>query len=252
MTSKLKCFIAAVVVPIFVFTACAPLPPPGTALTPEQRSQAQRDCITQYTVVGGVGGALLGALLGGGSDRGRGAVIGAAAGGALAFAVAWGQCLQQYSDLKSFPVADARQTAQQVGYDPSRGSEIKIQSFSIDPNSLAPGSEMKLNGSYYVMAPEGQKEVKVTETRAVQYLRSGAKRLEGSGLGRWADHFGAGDSPRGRAFRYAQGRPRGPLPCDHEGSGAGQAGSGEPGTHRQEGIEVCRTQELVGLESTNS
>lgn len=170
MTSRLRGFIAAVVVPIFVFTACAPLPPPGTALTPEQRSQAQRDCITQYTVMGGVGGALLGALLGGGSDRGRGAVIGAAAGGALAFAVAWGQCLQQYSDLKSFPVADARQTAQQVGYNPSRGSEIKIQSFSIDPNSLAPGGEMKLNGSYYVMAPEGQKEVKVTETRAVQYF----------------------------------------------------------------------------------
>lgn len=170
MTNRLKCFIAAALVPIFVFTACATLPPPGTALTPEQRSQAQKDCITQYTAMGTIGGALLGALLSGRSDRGRGALIGAAAGGGLAFAVAWGQCLQQYSDLRSFPVADAQQTALQVGYNPSRGSEIKIQNFSINPDTLAPGSEMKLNGSYYVMAPEGQKEVKVTETRAVQYF----------------------------------------------------------------------------------
>ena len=170
MTSRLRCFIAAAMAPVLAFTACATLPPPGTALTPEQRSQAQKDCITQYTAIGTIGGAVLGALLRGGSDRGRGALIGAAAGGGLAFAISWGKCLEQYSDLTSFPVADAQQTARQVGYNPARGSEVKIQNFSINPDSLAPGSEMKLNGSYYVMAPEGQKEVKVTETRAVHYF----------------------------------------------------------------------------------
>jgi glycine zipper 2TM protein len=170
MTIRFKCYIAAALVPFLVLISCATPPPPGTALTSEQRSQVQKDCIAQYTAMGTIGGALLGALLSSGSNRGRGAVIGAAAGGALSFAVAWGHCLQQYSDLTSYPVANAQQTAEQVGYNASRGNEIKIQNFSVNPNSLAPGNEMNFNGSYYVMAPEGQKEVKVTETRAVHYF----------------------------------------------------------------------------------
>ena len=152
---------------VFLVSSCATLPPPGTALTADQRKQAQRDCIAQYTVVGAVGGALLGQLIGGNT---RGTLIGAAAGGALGAAIAWGHCLNVYSDLASFPVADARQTAVQTGWQPSRGNEVRIQNYTVTPRELRPGGGVTMNGSYYVMAPDGQKDVKVTETRTVAYF----------------------------------------------------------------------------------
>jgi hypothetical protein len=40
----------------------------------------------------------------------------------------------------------------------------------VSPTSIAQGSSVKLNGSYYVMAPPDRKEIKVTETRIVKYF----------------------------------------------------------------------------------
>lgn len=165
----LKIFSAAVLI-VFLFNSCAPLPPPGTALTPEERESAKKTCIARYTAVGAVGGGVIGALIGGRKDRLEGALIGAAAGGTLAFALAWGKCLNVYSDLKSYPMADARTTARQVGYKPSQGYVTKIKNFSVEPKSVSPGHRVKLNGSYYVMGPEDCKELKVTETRTVHYF----------------------------------------------------------------------------------
>jgi hypothetical protein len=147
-------------------TACVSLPPPGTALTAEQRKEAQNNCIMQYTVAGAIGGAILGQLLG---RDARATALGAVAGGAVATALAWGKCLNVYSDLASFPVADAQQTAQQTGWQPSRGDEVRIQSYVVAPREVAPGSGMNMNASYYVMA-DGKKDIKVTETRALSYF----------------------------------------------------------------------------------
>jgi hypothetical protein len=169
--------IAAVAV-ASALAACATLPPPGTALTPEQRQKAQRDCILQYTVVGAVGGALMGQLLGGNT---RSTLIGAAAGGALGTALAWGHCLNVYSDLKSFPVADARQTAAQTGWQPSRGNEVKIQSFAAVPAEVRAGSSVALDGAYYLMAPGEVKDVKVVETRSVSFYDPEEKRWKALG-----------------------------------------------------------------------
>ena len=143
---------------IFVFTSCAPLPNPGTALTPEERESAKKTCIARYTAVGAVGGGILGGLIGGKKNTAEGAIIGAVAGGTIAFAIAWGKCIALYSDLKSYPVADARSTARQIGYIPSQGYVAKIKNFSLNPDSVSPGGRVKINGSYYVMAPEGEKE----------------------------------------------------------------------------------------------
>ncbi len=147
--------------------ACATLPEPGTALTAEQREKAKRDCMIQYAVIGGIGGAILGNLMGG--DR-KGTLIGAVAGAALSTALAWGKCLAHYSDLNSFPVADAQQTAVQVGWTPARGTEVKIREYGLSPSTLKPGSAVKMSGQYYVMAPGGAQDVKVTETRTVSYF----------------------------------------------------------------------------------
>lgn len=158
----------------FLFTSCASLPPPGTALTADERESAKEQCIAQYTAVGAVGGAIIGGLLGSRGVKTEGALIGAAAGGALAFAIAWGHCLSVYSNLNSYPMADARATASRVGYHSSQGSVVKIENFSLNPDGVSPGGRIKMNGSYYVMAPEGNKEVKVIETRVVSYFDSSA------------------------------------------------------------------------------
>ncbi|GAB4398229.1 MAG: hypothetical protein OHK0048_09170 [Rhodoferax sp.] len=161
--------VSGLVIPALL-AACAALPPPGTRLTAEQRAQAQKNCINQYVVGGAIGGALLGMLVSSNKDRAQGAVVGAIAGGALAHSYAWGKCLAYYNDTNSFPVADAQQTATQVGYNPARGNEVKIQNFTVTPAMLAPGGTLRLAGSYYVMAPNAQQQVKVTETRTVHYL----------------------------------------------------------------------------------
>ncbi len=166
----LKIFSVTVLIILLLFNSCAPLPPPGTALTPEERASAKKKCIARYTAVGAVGGGLIGGLLGGEKNRLEGALIGAAAGGTLAFALAWGKCLSVYSDLKSYPMADARTTARQVGYKPSQGYVTKIKNFSVEPKSVSPGNRVILNGSYYIMGPEESKELKVIETRTVHYF----------------------------------------------------------------------------------
>lgn len=166
-----KPFLVAVLA-IFLFTSCAPLPKPGTALIQEERETARKSCITRYTAGGAVGGGILGGLLGGKKTKVQSALIGAAAGGALAFALAWGHCLNVYSDLKSYPVADAKTTARQIGYKPSQGYVTKIKNFSLNPKSVSPGGKVKINGSYYILAPEGNKDVTVTETRTVYFFDS--------------------------------------------------------------------------------
>ncbi len=161
--------IAVVVLFAFLTVSCG-LPPAGTALTPEERANAQKACIAQYTAGGAVLGGLLGAAIAGRHSWGTGAAVGAAAVGALAFLIAWGKCMEYYSDLRSFPVAGAAETAQRVGYNDSHGYVTKIENFNVTPNQLAPGKAVQMDGSYYVMAPKGSKEVKVTETRSVSYL----------------------------------------------------------------------------------
>lgn len=161
--------VAVAMLPVML-AACAELPPPGTKLTAEQRVEAQKKCVDQYVVGGAIGGALLGMLVSSPRDRSQGAVVGAIAGGALAYSIAWGKCLAVFSDTNSFPVADAQQTAAAVGYTPSRGNEVRIQSFTVTPSQITPGSSFNLRGSYYVMSPEGHQQVKVIEKRTVHFF----------------------------------------------------------------------------------
>ncbi len=167
---------------VLVFSSCATVPPAGTALTPEERASAQKKCIFNYTAIGAAGGAVTGAVIGvltGGHQAQRaliGGAAGAVVGGTLAFAYAWGHCMSLYSDLNSFPVAGAQETAREVSYKPSQGNVTKIQEFSVNPSGVAPGREVQVNGSYYVMAPEGTKEVKIQETRMVEYFDPSEKK----------------------------------------------------------------------------
>jgi len=153
---------------IFMLSSCASmLPSPDQITSEEELIAARNKCFAMYTVGGAALGAIAGGLIGG---DWKGAGVGAAAGGAIGFAYAWGKCLSLYSTLKSQPVAGYDETAKRTKYNPSQGDVVKIEGFNIKPTSVAQGSAANLNGSYYVMAPEGAKEIKVTETRTVKYF----------------------------------------------------------------------------------
>ncbi len=153
---------------VLLLSSCAEMmPDPNTITTEEGRISARNRCIAMYTAGGALSGALVGALTGGGW---KSAGVGAAIGGGIGFAYAWGKCLSLYSTLKSQQVAGYADAAKQTNYNPSQGNVTKIQGFSVAPDAVQPGTSVKLNGSYYVMAPQGAKEMKVTETRTVKYF----------------------------------------------------------------------------------
>jgi hypothetical protein len=153
---------------VFMLSSCASmLPSPDQITSEEDLIAARNKCFAMYTIGGAGLGAIAGALIGG---DWKAAGIGAAAGGAIGFAYAWGKCLSLYSTLKSQPVAGYAETAQRTKYSPSQGDVVKIEGFNINPASVPKGGAANLNGSYYVMAPEGAKEMKVTETRTVKYF----------------------------------------------------------------------------------
>ena len=130
------------------------------------------ECIASYTAGGAVAGAIIGgiagALIGGGRGAGTGVAIGAAAGGASGFAYAWGKCFGCFSQLTSQPAAGYGDTAQQVRYNPSQGTAVKIQQSRLTPNAIKPGSTVNFNANYYVMTPNQQQAVPVTETRTLR------------------------------------------------------------------------------------
>ncbi len=160
--------VSLLLVCVFLLTSCASvLPDPSQIRTEEERVDARNKCIAMYTAGGAAAGALVGGLIGG---DWKAAGIGALVGGGFGFLVAWGHCLSLYSTLQSQPVAGYQQTAQQVGYNPSQGNVTKIQNFNVTPGTITAGQTANLGGSYYVMAPEGAKEMKVTETRYVKYF----------------------------------------------------------------------------------
>lgn len=153
---------------VFMFPSCASmLPSPDEIKTEEDLIVARNKCFALHTAGGALGGAVIGGLIGG---NWKGAGVGAAIGGAIGFAYAWGKCLSLYSTLKSQPVAGYQETAQKTNYNPSQGNVVKIEGFNINPANVPQGGAAGLNGSYYVMAPEGAKEIKVTETRTVKYF----------------------------------------------------------------------------------
>jgi len=160
--------VSLLLVCVFLLSSCASvLPDPSQIRTEEERIDARNKCIAMYTAGGAAAGALAGALIGG---DWKAAGIGALVGGGFAFLAAWGHCLNLYSTLQSQPVAGYQQTARQVGYSPSQGNVTKVQSFNVSPGTITPGQTVNLGGSYYVMAPEGAKEMKVTETRYVKFF----------------------------------------------------------------------------------
>lgn len=113
-------------------------------------------------VVGGLVGAAVGAAVDK-KNRGRGAAIGAAIG----VAAGMGACFA-IASYQNREVADYQRTSQEVSYQPSSGNKIEISEFSVSPTSVRPGDKITFNAQYYVMTPNADTDIVVTETRTIK------------------------------------------------------------------------------------
>lgn len=121
---------------------------------------------TKTTLTCGVAGGLLGAVVGAAVDsknRGRGALIGAAIGAIGAM----GACFA-IASYQNTEVADYNTTTQQVDYQPASGDVIRITEFTVDPTAVNAGQDVSFIAQYYVMTPNPNQEITVTETRTIK------------------------------------------------------------------------------------
>ncbi|HGJ65044.1 TPA: hypothetical protein ENS27_06590 [bacterium] len=145
----------------------------GCATTPDGKTtwNSPEACIAAHTAGGALVGALLGAAIGGIADgkKGtkKGAVGGGLGGGLLGFAYAWGKCFAASSSVQSQQVKDYTETASITDYTPEQGVSLKINDYSLNPCTVAPGDTVKFNANYYVMTPSPQ-DIPVTETRILK------------------------------------------------------------------------------------
>lgn len=116
----------------------------------------------QCGVVGGLVGAAVGAAVDK-NNRGRGAAIGAAIGVAAGMGTCFAIAYYQNNE-----VADYQKTSQQVSYEPSGGDKVEISEFSVSPTAVRPGDKINFNAQYYVMTPNPDTEIVVTETRTIK------------------------------------------------------------------------------------
>jgi hypothetical protein len=119
------------------------------------------------------GGALVGAAAGGVIDKDnplRGALIGAlsgaALGGATCFAIA---------KFSSTQVKDYQQTRDETRYQPSQGTVVRVNSFTVEPTAVSPGQKLTFSGEYYVMTPEREADLPVIERMIVSSYDERAK-----------------------------------------------------------------------------
>jgi hypothetical protein len=112
-------------------------------------------------------GALSGGAIGAGvgaSVSKRNPWLGALIGGAVG-AVA-GAAIGNYIDEQN---KNRQESMRAINYRPSQGNIVKIDEVTNDPTVVKPGEDVGVMTTYYVMSPSPEAQVKIVETRVVQY-----------------------------------------------------------------------------------
>ena len=133
--------------------------PQGCATMPESSGEAALLC--------GAGGALAGGAIGAAAAGGRNVLVGALIGAAIGGLVGAATCFA-IAEYKSKQTKGYQETKQEVQYQPDLGDVVQITNFSLDPSAAAPGSQVAFNSTYYVMSPNSDADVTVTETRTMK------------------------------------------------------------------------------------
>lgn len=152
-------------VPIIVLLALS-LISYGCVTTPTRADgeMSPAACIAAHTAGGAIIGGIIGAIAG---DR-QGLKKGLLIGGGLALAYAWGKCFQHYTTSKSEQIKDYDTTAREVGYSPQSGLVARIENYSLTPVVAAPGDTVRFDAVYYVMSPNRDSDIPVTEIRKLK------------------------------------------------------------------------------------
>ncbi|MBI2884216.1 MAG: SH3 domain-containing protein [Candidatus Methylomirabilis oxyfera] len=149
LTRHMRAGITPPVIVALLTTSCAGMM--------DQSGQAALAC--------GAGGALVGAAAGAAVKNGDPAaiLIGAASGALLGATTCF-----LIAEYKNRQVKDYQETKRTMNYRSSQGDTIQITHYSLKPAAAVPGSQMVFSATYYVMTPNPDQEVTVTETRIIQ------------------------------------------------------------------------------------
>jgi outer membrane lipoprotein SlyB len=141
MRSKLFAIATILVLTAFV-VSCASVP--------EQHKGA---------AVGAGAGAATGAVAGAVLGDTRGAVVGGLLGALV------GGAIGHYGHDQRSTRAE---TVQKYNYQPSAGTQVKIEEAAANPQTVSPGQSVDLKMSYAVLTPSQDTQVNVTETREIR------------------------------------------------------------------------------------
>jgi outer membrane lipoprotein SlyB len=106
--------------------------------------------------VGGAGGALIGGLAGGGTGALIGGLTGVLAGGVI------GQILDRQERTRAA-------TAESLAYSDEKGTVVRIEEVSLNPQSIRAGETVNVNVQYAIMSRGGTEPVRVREIRHIYY-----------------------------------------------------------------------------------
>jgi YMGG-like Gly-zipper len=112
------------------------------------------------TAIGGVSGGAIGALIGGLAGDEKGALIGAGAGALVGGLVGYAIASRQIKGYQT--------TKREQGYEPSEGEVVRITDFSVNPTVVSPGTQLAFQATYYIMTPNPDQEVPITEVRILK------------------------------------------------------------------------------------
>jgi hypothetical protein len=106
--------------------------------------------------VAGAGGAVIGGLAGGGTGAVIGGLAGVLAGGVV------GNVLDRQERTRAA-------TAETMAYSVEKGSLVRIEEVSLNPQAIRPGETINVNVQYAIITPSGKDPVRVREVRQIYY-----------------------------------------------------------------------------------
>jgi hypothetical protein len=121
------------------------------------------DQVSEATLICGETGARTGAAIGEGvSHDWRGALIGGVGGAVVA-----GTACFAMAEYQSRQVRGYAETRQAVNYQPAQGGVVEVTQYAVTPAATSPGTQVVFKATYYVMTPNPDEDVPITETRIV-------------------------------------------------------------------------------------
>ena len=148
------CLALSVLLLTMDFAGCASMPAGGGSSS-DRPDQAMLIC--------GQTGARTGSAIGEAVSRDwRGTLIGGVSGAVIAGTACFAMAEYQSRQVKGYA-----ETRQAVNYQPAQGGVVAVTQYAMTPAAASPGTQVAFKATYYVMTPNPDEDVPITETRIV-------------------------------------------------------------------------------------